>query len=43
MTNGAFYMPVGDDNSGKLSAKGKDREFARELWEWTDGVLEPFL
>ena len=42
VVNGAFYMPVGVESQNKLDAKAKDKEFATELWEFTETTLESF-
>ncbi|KAF2737579.1 NAD(P)-binding protein [Polyplosphaeria fusca] len=38
VTNGAYYMPVGNLSSG--SGYARDAGLAKKLWEWTEGELE---
>lgn len=42
LRNGGFYRPVGVDCWEKLTKEGKDEVLAKQLWEWTEGVLEKF-
>ncbi len=39
LRNGGFYRPVGVDATDKLTKQGKSEELAKQLWEFTDGVL----
>jgi hypothetical protein len=40
LVNGAFYMPVGVLSNNKLDKVASSEEFARELWRWTNDVLD---
>lgn len=43
LDSGAFYLPVGEMATKKLSGKGLDDKLAGELWDWTEKQLENFL
>lgn len=38
--SGAYYVPVGDLDSARLSAKARNDELARKLWEWSEKEVE---
>lgn len=40
VVNGMFYMPVGQVGEGKLTAQAKNKELAKELWEWTEKAIK---
>jgi hypothetical protein len=40
LVNGAFYKPVGVLGNKDLDRVAKSEDFAKELWTWTDGVLD---
>lgn len=40
LTNGGFYRPVGQDATAELKGRGADAKLAKELWDWTEQVLD---
>ncbi|KAF2468705.1 NAD(P)-binding protein [Lindgomyces ingoldianus] len=38
--NGAFYMPIGAESTGRLDGVARNKELAGRLWEWTEKVLK---
>ena len=39
IVNGAYYTPVGNKSGGGRYTLSKYKDFATELWDWTDGEL----
>ena len=42
LVNGGFYYPVGAEQTHKLDKSAKSEKLAKDLWEWTEGVLAKF-
>jgi NAD(P)-dependent dehydrogenase (short-subunit alcohol dehydrogenase family) len=42
LVNGSFYYPVGVEKPDFLDKSAKSEKLAKELWDWTEGVLAKF-
>jgi hypothetical protein len=42
LRNGGFYKPIGVDCWESLIETARDEKLARELWQWTEKVLDKF-
>lgn len=42
LVQSGFYRPVGIDSTEKLAPLAKDRDLAKRLWDWTEGILAKF-
>ena len=42
LVNGHFYYPVGAEKTDMLNKEAKSEKLAKELWDWTEGVLAKF-
>ncbi|KAF2688326.1 NAD(P)-binding protein [Lentithecium fluviatile CBS 122367] len=42
LVSGGFYYPVGVEKMAMLDKTAKSAELAKELWDWTEGVLAKF-